>query len=141
MKKGILLFMMCAATLSGQAQIYGYDQAIELPKADLYDMDVMNAYSNALRDTAPRRQQLFHFYADKAIAAGVEQQWELSIYYADKALDTGYNNGDLYFVRGLANEKLGRLKDAKKDYKTGKKMGSEYAEEALEALKEKMKRK
>ena len=139
MKKGIVLFMMCAATLSGQAQIYGYDQAIELPKANLYDMDMMNAYINALRDTAPRRQQLFQFYSDKAMEAGIDNHWELCIYYVDKALDTGFYNGDIYYVRGLANEQLGRLKDAKKDYKTGKKLGSEYAANALEELKEKMK--
>ena len=140
MKKGIMLIMMCAATLSGQAQIYGYDQAIELPKADLYDMDMVNAYANALRETAPRRQQFFRFYSDKAMEAGIEKQWELCLYYVDKALETGCHNGDIYYVRGLANEQLGRLKDAKRDYKTGKKMGSEYAATALEELKEKMKR-
>jgi hypothetical protein len=141
MKKGIvLLVMMCALGLKGQAQIYAYDQAIELPKADLYDMDMVNAYANALRETAPRRQQLFRFYSDKAVEAGMEKEWELCIYYVDKALDTGCYNGDIYVVRGLANEQLGRLKDAKKDYKTGKKMGSEYAANALEQLKEKMKR-
>ena len=131
---------MCAMGLKGQAQIYAYDQAIELPKADLYDMDMVNAYTNALRETAPRRQQLFRFYSDKAVEAGMEKEWELCIYYVDKALDTGCYNGDIYFVRGLANEQLGRLKNAKKDYKTGKKMGSEYAANALEQLKEKMKR-
>ena len=132
--------MMCAVGLKGQAQIYGYDQAIKLPTADLYDMDMVNAYANALRETAQRRQQFFRFYSDKAMEAGIEKQWELCIYYVDKALETGCHNGDIYYVRGLANEQLGRLKDAKKDYKTGKKMGSEYAATALEELKEKMKR-
>ena len=141
MRKGIvLLVMMCAVGLKGQAQIYGYDQAIKLPTADLYDMDMVNAYANALRETAQRRQQFFRFYSDKAMEAGIEKQWELCIYYVDKALETGCYNGDIYYVRGLANEQLGRLKDAKKDYKTGKKMVSEYAANALEELKEKMKR-
>lgn len=141
MKKGLfLLMMMCAATLSGQAQIYGGESALQLPVRDIYDTELMNAYANALRETAPRRQQFFRFYSDKAMEAGIEKQWELCIYYVDKALETGCHNGDIYYVRGLANEQLGRLKDAKKDYKTGKKMGSEYAANALEELKEKMKR-
>ena len=142
MKKGIvLLMMMCAVAQNSAAQIYGGDYAVQLPTRDIYDTDVMNAYANALRETAGRREQIFHFYSDKALDAGLEKQWGLCIYYVDNALETGFYNADLYFVRGLANEQLGKYKDAKKDYKTSKKLGSEHAAKALENLKEKMKRK
>lgn len=142
MKKGIVLFMMmCAVGLKGQAQIYGYDQAIKLPTAELYDMNVMNAYANALRETAGTRMQAYRMYCDYAITALSEKQWNNAIYYVDKALDTGYYSGDLYWIRGFANEQMGNLKQAKKDYKEGTKLGSERAEQALEQLKEKMKRK
>ena len=142
MRKGIvLLVMMCALGLKGQAQIYGYDQAIKLPTAELYDMNVMNAYANALRETAGTRMQAYRMYCDYAITALSEKQWNSAIYYVDKALDTGYYSGDLYWIRGFANEQMGNLKQAKKDYKEGTKLGSEGAEQALEQLKERMKRK
>ena len=91
MRKGIvLLVMMCAVSLKGQAQIYGYDQAIKLPTAELYDMNMMNAYANALRETAGTRMQAYRMYCDYAITALSEKQWNNVIYYVDKALDTGY---------------------------------------------------
>jgi hypothetical protein len=142
MKKGfVFLIMTFAVVLKSPAQIYGGDYAVQLPTRDIYDTEVMNAYANALRETAGRREQIFNFYSDKALDAGLEKQWELCIYYVDKALETGFYNADLYFVRGLANEQLGKYKDAKKDYKTSKKLGSVHAAKALESLKEKMKRK
>ena len=142
MRKGIvLLVMMCAVSLKGQAQIYGYDQAIKLPTAELYDMNMMNAYANALRETAGTRMQAYRMYCDYAITALSEKQWNNAVYYVDKALDTGYYSGDLYWIRGFANEQMGNLKQAKKDYKEGTKLGSEGAEQALEQLKERMKRK
>ena len=142
MKKGIVLFMMmCAVGLKGQAQIYGYDQAIKLPTAELYDMNMMNAYANALRETAARRQQFYYYYSNTAMQMMTEKRWGSAIDYIDKALETGYYCGDIYFMRGKCYEELGDYKTAKSDYKRGKELGSEYAEEALEELKEKMKRK
>lgn len=142
MRKGIvLLVMMCALGLKGQAQIYGYDQAIKLPTADLYDMSMMNAYVNALRETSATRMQAYRMYCDYATASVSESQWSDAIYYVDKALGTGFYCGDLYWIRGYANEQMGNLKQAKKDYKQGVEFGSEGAEQALELLKEKMKKK
>lgn len=142
MRKGIvLLVMMCAMCLKGQAQIYGYDQAIKLPTADLYDMSMMDAYVNALRETSSTRMQAYRMYCDYAMSYAGERQWNLAIYYVDKALETGFYCGDLYWIRGYANEQMGNYKQAKKDYKQGAKFGSENAAKALELLKEKMKKK
>ena len=101
----------------------------------------MNAYANALRETAASRLQDYHFFTDGAMEAMAQEKWDLAIKCIDMALGTGYYNGDLYWMRGLSNEKLGDYKTAKEDYKTGKRLGSEYAGQALEALKERMKRK
>lgn len=142
MKKGLfILMMMCAMTLNSSAQIYGGESALQLPVRDIYDTELMNAYANALRETAASRLQDFHFFTDRAMEAMAQEKWDLAIKCIDMALGTGYYNGDLYWMRGLSNEKLGDYTTAKADYKTGKKLGSEYAGQALEALKERMKRK
>ena len=142
MKKGLfILMMMCARALNSSAQIYGGESALQLPVRDIYDTELMNAYANALRETAASRLQDYHFFTDRAMEAMAQEKWDLAIKCIDMALGTGYYNGDLYWMRGLSNEKLGDYTTAKADYKTGKKLGSEYAGQALEALKERMKRK
>jgi hypothetical protein len=59
----------------------------------------------------------------------------------NNAFSTDYVNGDLYFIRGYAYEQLGYTSYAKKDYKRGRKEGSDLAARALEALKARMKKK
>ena len=142
MKKGLfILMMMCAMALNSPAQIYGGESALQLPVRDIYDTETMNAYANALRETAARRQQFYYYYSNTAMQMMTEKRWGSAIDYIDKALETGYYCGDIYFMRGKCYEELGDYKTAKSDYKRGKELGSEYAEEALEELKEKMKRK
>lgn len=50
-----------------------------------------------------------------------------------------FENGQQYFIRGFAYEKLGYLKEARKDYKKSKKMGYSDATRALETVNEKIK--
>ena len=141
MRRGIvLLMMMCALCLKGQAQIYEYDEAIKLPTADLYDMSMVTAYANALRETTGIRMQAYRMYSDYAVAAIKEGLWNDAIFYVNKALDTGFYCGDLYWIRGWAYDALGDYRAAKRDYKKGKKLGSEGAAMALDKLKERRKR-
>ena len=140
-KKMIAIAFMCMMAMGAQAQVYSYDTWSQLPVNDLYDTGMMNAHLGAMAATAARREAAFDYYCEQASEAYGRREWNYVIYYADKALNTQYCSGNIYFMRGFANEQMGNLKQAKKDYKEGTKLGSEGAEQALEQLKEKIKRK
>lgn len=141
MKKSFLIgAMMCWMALNAQAQ-YQYDRALPLPTMDLYDTGVMNMYMRALAETSARRQQSYEQYSELAFDAFHNEQWRSVIDYVNRALNTKFYCGDLFYIRGYAFEKLGNLKAAKKDYKTGKKYNCSEAAQALENLKARNKRK
>lgn len=142
MKKKLMAVMLtCALTTTANAQVYAGDSWLQMPTADLYDTGMMNMYARALAETAARRQANFERYVDMAIDAAGKEQWNYVIYYVNNALETKYYNGEIYFLRGYAYEQMGNLRSAKKDYKKGKKYNSPEAARALEALKEKERRK
>ena len=134
-KKVLTLALMCLTVLSGKAQFYGYEQAIQLPTMDLYDNATMEMALRAARETAPRRQQAFEFYGDQAYDAYLNKRWGDVINNVNNALKTGYYNGKLYYFRGFAYESLGYYSNAKKDYKVAKKNGVYEANAALERIK------
>lgn len=105
---------MCLTVMSGKAQFYGYEQAIQLPTMDLYDNATMEMALRAARETAPRRQQAFEFYGDQAYDAYCNNRWVDVINNVNSALNTGYYNGKLYFFRGYAYESLGYYKMRRK---------------------------
>lgn len=140
-KKVIMLALMCLVVVSGKAQIYGYDQALRLPTADLYDDAMTNMYLRALAETAAIRKENYFRYSDMAIDAYKNKQWNNVIYYVNEALNTKYYCGGLYYMRGYAYEQLGKLRAAKKDYKTAIKNDSQEAAQALASLKARKKRK
>lgn len=140
-KKLMMVALMCLTVLSGKAQFYGYEQAIQLPTMDLYDNATMEMALRAARETAPRRQQAFEFYGDQAYDAYCNNRWVDVINNVNSALNTGYYNGKLYFFRGYAYESLGYYKNAKKDYKLARKNGVFEANAALDRIKQKMKAK
>lgn len=140
-KKVIMLALMCLVVVSGKAQIYGYDQALRLPTADLYDDAMTNMYLRALAETAAIRKENYFRYSDMAVEAYRNQNWNNVIYYVNEALNTKYYCGQLYYLRGYAYEQLGKLRAAKKDYKTAIKNDSQEAAQALASLKARKKRK
>jgi tetratricopeptide (TPR) repeat protein len=140
-KKVMTLALMCLTVLSGKAQFYGYEQAIQLPTVDLYDDALMEMELRAARETAARRQQAFEYYGDQAYDAYCNNKWVDVINNVNSALNTGYYNGKLYFFRGYAYESLGYYKNAKKDYKLARKNGVSEANAALDRIKQKMKAK
>lgn len=132
MKKRVMtVIAACVVAMSGWAQ---YAEPVQLPTFDLYDSGVMNAYARAMAETAARREGIFQQYVDLAFDAWENERWAQAVRCINGALDTGYWNADLYYMRGYAYERLGDLKAAKKDYREGKKKGSEYAAEALGEL-------
>ena len=138
MKKQVLtMVFVTSMAMVAKAQIGPYDTAVEMPTMDIYDTDVMNAYLGALAATAERRSQQFQYYANQAIDAYCENRWYDAIRNVNNALSTQYSDGVLYYIRGYAYEQLGNWKEAKKDYKTGKKYGDKYSIEALENLQKK----
>ena len=133
MKKKILVSATaCFMAMSVNAQVL-------FPTPDLYDTDMMSMYINAARETARARLDNFMYYYDKAVNAYNGQQWNNVIYYAKKAFETDYEDGQLYFMRGVAYERQGYVKEAKKDYKTALKQGYREAQKALEYLEAKRK--
>ena len=137
-KKVTLAICLCLMTLSVKAQ-YQYDRALPLPTVDLYDTGVMNMYMRALAETSARRQQRYEEYSELAFSAFNNRQWNSVISYVDQALNTMFYCGELFYIRGYAYEQLGKLRAAKKDYKTGKKYNCREAAIALETLKAKRK--
>lgn len=146
MKKRMLTITMMTlmVTVTANAQVGAYDRAIPLPTMDLYDTQTMSmalAHAQMAARVEAQRKELFSIYANKAVEAYNNSQWVLAINCVNTALETTYYNADVYYIRGVAYEKLGYFRDAKRDYRKAKKYGNEYAESALESLKIKMKKK
>ena len=142
MKQRLLtIALMCAMFHTSRAQIYGYDSWAELPTMSVYDQGMMNMHLRALSQMAARQEaieakksELYQFYCEMALDALQDKEWRNAIRYVDKALETGHYCGELYYMRGYANEQLGYIKDAKTDYKHGKKCGSSESVDALNRL-------
>ena len=146
MKKRTLTITVMALMvfLTANAQVGAYDRAIPLPTRELYDTQSMNmalAHAQMAARVEAQRKELFSIYANKAVEAYNNNQWVAAINCVNNALETTYYNADVYYIRGYAYEKLGYYRDAKRDYKKAKKYGNVYAADALETLKEKMKKK
>lgn len=144
-RKGLFLALVCwMSTMNVEAQVGAYDRAIPLPTMDLYDTQTMNmALANArmAAQLEAKRQEVFSIYANLAIENYNDRHWWPTINCVNRALETTYYNADMYYIRGYAYEQLGYYREAKKDYKKAKKYGNIYAEDALETLKIKMKKK
>ena len=128
---------------TAHGQVYGYDRAMPLPTRDLYDTETMNmalAHAQMAAKIRARRKAEWKQYSELAYDAYDHEEWNDVIRFVNAALDTGFYNSDVYYMRGYALEMLGRLKEAKKDYKKAKEYGNTMAPEALKALKEKMKK-
>ena len=128
MKKKLLMMALAGSMALGcEAQVL-------FPTPDLYDTGMMNMYINAARETARARLDSFIYYYGKAVDAYNDQQWDNVIYFANQAFATDYEDGQLYFMRGIAYDCKGRTHDAKKDLKTALKQGYEDAQKALDYI-------
>lgn len=135
-KRLIFLVLAWAIVPCTNAQIYPYDSNMQMPTRDLYDIDMMSMAIRAAAETRERRKQEFHQYAQMATEAYNNKNWGLTIHYVDLAFSTQFVDGDLYYIRGFAYEALGYYRDARKDYKKGKRYGSAKAARALESLRQ-----
>ena len=133
-KKILTMSLLCTMAMSVNAQVFAYDTWMQMPTRDIYDDGAMNMYAKALAETAARRKANFEKYSNLADEAFNKKQWNYVIYYVNEALET-----ELFFLRGCAYEMLGNERQAKKDYRKGKKNGSYRAVLAMEQLKEKQK--
>ena len=141
MKKRILaITFMCAMAMNVDAQVYAGDTWVQMPTMDLYGTGMMNMYARALAETAERRRANFDWYFDKAVDAYEREEWNEVVYLVNQALETKYECGVIYYIRGHAYEQLGNYRAAKKDYKKSKKMNIPAAARALESLKTKSRR-
>lgn len=138
-KKILMMSLLFSMAMGASAQIYAYDTWMQMPTRDLYDDGMMNMHIRVLAETAARRKENFEQYSNFAVEAFNKKQWNYVILYVNNALKTQYYNGEMYYLRGFAYEMLGDERQAKKDYRKGKKNGSYRAEIAMEQLKEKQK--
>lgn len=138
-KEFLMMSLLCSMAMGANAQIYAYDTWMQMPTRDLYDDGMMNMYIKALAETAAKRKANFEQYSNLAVEAFKKKQWNYVILYVNNALETQYYNGEVFYLRGFAYEMLGDERQAKKDYRKGKKNGSYRAEIAMEQLKEKQK--
>ncbi len=145
MKKRIVLMALASSlVLTSKAQIYAGDPSVRLPTRDLYGTEVMGmslAHAEMAARVAAWRQQQYEYYSEQAVEAYNERHWSGVIQNVNSALGTNYYSGFHFYLRGYAYEQLGYLKQAKKDYKKGKRYGCHEAATALNSLKEKMKKK
>lgn len=128
MKKKMLM-MAFAATMT-----LGCEAQVLFSTPDLYDTGMMNMYINAARETARARLDNFMYYYDKAFNAYNDQRWKDVIRFVNLALKTDYDDRQLYFMRGVAYDKTGYTKEAKKDLRTALKQGYEDAREVLDII-------
>jgi len=138
-KKIFAITLACMMATGMEAQVGAYDNWMQMPTRGIYDDEMTNMYARALAETAARRQANFERYSNMASEAFTKKQWNYVIYYVNAAFDTQYYNGQLYYMRGYAFEMLGNERNAKKDYRKGKKKNSYQAALALDQLKEKQK--
>lgn len=136
-KKILTMSLLCSMAMSVNAQVFAYDTWMQMPTRDIYDDGMMNMYLRAVAETAARRKALFEQFSDRAAEAFNKKQWSLVICYVNDAFETQYYNGELYYLRGYAYEMLGDERQAKKDYRKGKRNNSYQAALALVQLKEK----
>ena len=136
-KKILTMSLLCSMAMSVNAQVFSYDTWMQMPTRDIYDDGAMNMYARALAETAARRKANFEQYSNLADEAFNKKQWSLVICYVNDAFETQYYNGELYYLRGYAFEMLGDERQAKKDYRKGKRNNSYQAALALDQLKEK----
>ena len=136
-KKIFAVALTCLISTNVEAQVYAYDSWGQMPTKDIYDDAMMNMYLRAVAETAARRKALFEQFSDRAAEAFNKKQWSLVICYVNDAFETQYYNGELYYLRGYAYEMLGDERQAKKDYRKGKRNNSYQAALALDQLKEK----
>lgn len=145
MKKKILMMaLMCQMAASSHAQVYGGDSWVQLPTRDLYDSQTMSMalqHAEMAARIRARKEALWEQYSDLAYEAYNNRQWHSVINYVYQALETGFYNSDMYYIRGYAYEQLGEFRLAKKNYRKAKKYGNYRAELALDELKEKIKKK
>ena len=144
MKKKILMMaLMCQMAASSNAQVYGGDTWVQLPTRDLYDSQTMSMalqHAEMAARIRARKEAMWEQYSDLAYENYNNRQWNRVISSVNLALETGFYNSDVYYMRGYAYEQLGYFKLAKKDYRKAKKYGNYQAESALDALKERMKK-
>ena len=125
----VTLALMFVCSLNIQAQ------EVPIPTVDLYDTEMMTMYLQALAETRDIREKVYDQYVELAFTTAKNEQWSYVVNFVTSALNTGFWNADLYYLRGIAYEHLGCLKYAKRDFKKGKRKGSEFAANALERLK------
>ena len=140
-KKVLAITFACAMAMNAEAQVYPGESWAKLPTMSFYDPSMTNMYLGALAATAGQRQDNYYRYFDLALEAVNDKHWGLVIYYANLALDTHYYSCEIYYLRGWANEELGKLRAAKKDYQKAYRSGCEEAGKALMNLREKKKQK
>ena len=131
------MFMMALAT----TMTLGCEAQVLFPTPDLYDTGMMNMYINAVRETARARLDNFMYYFEKAVDAYNDQEWSNVIYFVGKAFATDYEDGQLYYMRGVAYDMKGYTKEAKKDFKTALKQGYREAQNALDYIETREKQK
>lgn len=140
-KKLFVSALLSMLVLKGQAQVYPGDTWAQLPVMDLYGNTLNPNTARMMAEADARREQMFEYYEEEAEKAIAASNWEKAITYVDWALDTGYYNSHVYFLKGFAYEKKGDLFKAKRFYRKAKRKGSLQAERALDRLKEEAKRK
>lgn len=98
---------------------------------------LLHAKANA--EYRARQEKQYEEYKKEAYRRFDNKDWYGFLTYSNYALSTGFYNAKLYYDRGCAYETLQDYKNAKKEYKKAKKNGFAYAENALRALKTRVK--
>lgn len=144
--KHLILTLFCASalTLDVSAQIYSYDGAMMMPTRDLYsDWQSFGDIAKAARMAAAadhRRKSHFEDYESEAYDYFNRGDYYNCLYSSSLALETGFYTPRLFYIRGIAFERIGNYKEAKKMYRKAKRKGFTPARTALEALKQSKKK-
>jgi len=137
----ILTALMGAMVMNGRAQVGAYDTYVELPVVDLYGGMLNANTARMMAELDARKKEQFEYYQQEAQKAIGEKNWWRAIRCVNEALQTGYENSYVYYLKGFAFERAGDLKNAKKAYKKAKRKGSLDAIQGLARLREQAQRK
>lgn len=138
-KRLIFSLFLCLSYGQSYAQVGMYDQAVSVPVISTFDDSMSSAYLNVMASNYARIKQNFEYYRNLMYDALDKNQNSAAITYAQYALNTSMYSSDVYVGLGVANERLGNLKEALKAYKKAYKLGFYEAGTAIDRVKQTIK--
>ncbi len=123
-KRYIVMLLSLCLSINLSAQIYQYDAAIEMPSGSIYDMGAMNSYLNSYREAMAIRHENWNRTMTTAMEYFNKDDYATFLNLTNSLVEET-RIGRFFELRGDAWSKLGYYKNALREYKYARKLGSD----------------